>query len=97
MPLDIMMSRKRSEAMMEIREKLEAEIDWTFVENEGQESLRFDCGSQSVWFRINGNTIEVENLERCSRRLRNALERLLPTLGFIPNGGTWATLVQGDN
>jgi hypothetical protein len=45
-----------------IREKLERLYDWSYVESEGENDLRFDWdnGSCSFWIRNYGKATEVE-------------------------------------
>jgi hypothetical protein len=37
-----------------VRDKLENEYDWTYVEEEGNSSIRFDYGEYSMWVNSDG-------------------------------------------
>jgi hypothetical protein len=44
----------------DIRDELESLLSFTYVENEGRDSIRFDLRDQSFWISTNG---AVENLD----------------------------------
>jgi hypothetical protein len=46
----------------EARDRLESEIDFDYVESEGNDCVRFDLGSNSFWIYRSGSVGDLEHL-----------------------------------
>ena len=46
----------------EVQNALEAEFDWTYVENEDSDSVRFDNGNSSLWIEEFGGKLEARGV-----------------------------------
>lgn len=56
--------------LAEVREKLEcSEIEWRYVENEGNERVRFDFGVSSFWINKDGSTDGLDTMPKAIQKI----------------------------
>ena len=60
--------------LSQMRDDLEREIDWDFVEREGANVIRFDMGDNSVWVHSSG---EIEGLKSVNVKIQNIMKRVI--------------------
>ena len=50
--------------MYAMRDSMEAAIDWTYVESEGEDTVRFDWYNRSVWVYNTGEAANIETFPK---------------------------------
>ncbi len=63
--------------MMEVRDAVEQKYDWTFVESEGEDVVRFDyCGgSRSIWIYDTGEVVGDDSRAKAVRQFIKFYQR----------------------
>jgi hypothetical protein len=60
----------------EARDRLESEIEFDYVESEGNDCVRFDLGSNSFWIYQNGSVVDIETF---SKKIQKQVRSILAT------------------